>query len=61
VQIFKNAVYYDELDSNRRYALRQNRVVVLAMGIGLLVSVGRLAAHHSFAGQFDSQKMFMWT
>lgn len=34
-----------------------NRLVTLAIGIGLLLSVGRLSAHHSFAGEFDAQKM----
>ena len=37
--------------------MRFNGLVTLAMGIGLLLSVGRLSAHHSFAGEFDAEKM----
>ena len=37
--------------------MRLNGLVTLAMGMGLLLSVGRLSAHHSFAGEFDAEKM----
>ena len=37
--------------------MRLNRLVTLAIGIGLLLFGGPLFAHHSFAGQFDAQKM----
>jgi hypothetical protein len=37
--------------------VRFNRLLTLTIGTGLLLFAGRLLAHHSFAGQFDAEKM----
>jgi Family of unknown function (DUF6152) len=34
----------------------KNRFMILAAGTGLLLTAGQLAAHHSFAAEFDSTK-----